>query len=66
MPRIHHYISKDVGKEYNKIKDFLVMLDISGMYVYIMRTFKFPYGKSRYASKLVLDNINLLLNQGVV
>ena len=37
------------------------MLDISGMYCYIMRTNKFPYGAAHYASKIELDKYNNLL-----
>ena len=37
------------------------MLDISGMYCYIMRTNKFPYGAAHYASKIELDKYKKLI-----
>ena len=49
--RINHFKSVDWNKSYNEIKDYLVFLDISGMYVSIMKNFEFPYDKSRYATK---------------
>ena len=57
MPRIHQFNYIDHGKSYNDINDYLVMLDISGMYAYIMKTYNFPYDKSRYATKKKLINI---------
>ena len=47
LVRTHYFASKDKNKKFNDIKDYLVMLDISGMYCYIMRTSKFPYGASK-------------------
>ena len=61
MPRIHHYNSKDAMKKYVDIKDFLAFFDISGMYVYIMKSFEFPYGESRYATKTELEKYNKLI-----
>ena len=63
IPRISHYVSKDQGKLYNDIMDYLVMLDISGMYVYIMKIFDFPFDKSRYATKNELDKYNDLIQK---
>ena len=63
LPRIHHYVSEDHNQSYENIKDHLVMLDISGMYVYIMKVNEFPYDKSRYASKIELDKYNDLIKQ---
>ena len=37
------------------------MLDISGMYAYIMRICNFPYDKSRYANKQEIDKYNMLI-----
>ena len=50
LVKTHYFESKDKIKTFNDIKDYLVMLDISGMYCYIMRTNKFPYGAAHYAS----------------
>jgi len=61
LVRIHNYESKDINKNYNDINDYLVMLDISGMYCYIMKTHKFPYGAAYYASKIELDKYNDLI-----
>ena len=61
LVRTHYYESKDKNKKFNDIKDYLVMLDISGMYCYIMRTNKFPYGAAHYASKIELDKYNNLI-----
>ena len=61
LPRIHAYISDDHGNNYNDINDYLVMLDISGMYAYIMHVCDFPYDKSRYVNKQELDNYNMLI-----
>ena len=63
IPRISHYVSKDHGKSYSDIIDYLVMLDISGMYVYIMKIFDFPFDKSRYANKSELDKYNELIRR---
>ena len=52
LVRTHYFESKDKNKFFIDIKDYLVMLDISGMYCYIMRTNKFPYGAAHYASKI--------------
>ena len=55
--------STDAGKQYKDIKDYLCMFDISGMYVYIMRTNKFPYDKDRYATKFELEKYNELISK---
>ena len=39
------------------------MLDISGMYCYIMGTNKFPYGAAHYASKIEVDKYNNLIKE---
>jgi len=49
-PRVKK-IDNSTGKKY-------VMLDISGMYAYIMKTFSFPYGPSKFMDKEELNNIN--------
>ena len=61
LVRTHHYESEDINKNYNCINDYLVMLDISGMYCYIMKTHKFPYGAAYYASKIELEKYNDLI-----
>ena len=61
LPRIHHFRSVDVGKSYKHIIDYLVIFDISGMYVYIMRVHEFPYDKARYATKQELERFNALI-----
>ena len=61
MPRIHQFNSIDHGKSYNDVNDYLCMLDISGMYAYIMRVYNFPYDKSRYATKQESDKYNMLI-----
>lgn len=61
LPRIHYYVSADASKDYNFIFDCLNMFDISGMYVYIMRKFEFPYDKSRYATLKELETFNILI-----
>ena len=37
------------------------MFDISGMYVYIMKKFEFPYDKCTYASLKELEKFNILI-----
>ena len=64
LPRIHSYESIDKDKNYEAINDFLTFLDISGMYVYIMKKYNFPYNKSRYASKSELEAFNQELEIG--
>ena len=54
---------KDNNKKINDIKDYLVMLDISGMYCYIMRTNKFPYSAAHYASKIEIDKYNNIIKK---
>ena len=61
LVRIHHYESNDINKDYNEINDHLVFLDISGMYCYIMKTNKFPYGAAHYASTIELKKYNELI-----
>ena len=61
--RINHFKSVDWNKTYNEIKDYLVFLDISGMYVSIMKNFEFPYDKSRYATKKELEHFNILIKE---
>ena len=61
LVRTRYFESKDKNKKFNDIKDYLVMLDISGMYCYIMRTNKFPYCAAHYASKIELDKYNNLI-----
>ncbi len=63
LPRIHSFKSNDVHKDYNSIKDYLVFLDISGMYVNIMYNNEFPYDKATYASKIELDQFNKLIKE---
>ena len=63
LVRTHYFESKDKNKKFNDIKDYLFMLDISGMYCYIMRTNKFPYGAAHYASKIELDKYNNLIKK---
>ena len=58
LPRIHSYESRDKNKQYKDIQDFLTFLDISGMYVYLMKKHDYPYGKSRYASVHELETFN--------
>ena len=59
--RIHEFESKDKNKKYEDINDYLVFLDISGMYCYIMKEYNFPYGSANYASKIELDRYNFLI-----
>ena len=61
LVRTHYFESQDKNKKFSDIKDQLVMLDISGMYCYITRTNKFPYGAAHYASKIELDKYNNLI-----
>ena len=61
LVRTHYFESKDKNKNFNDIKDYLVMIDISGMHCNIMRTNKFPYGVARCASKIDLDKYNNLI-----
>ena len=62
-PNILYYKSTDAGKPYKDIKDYLCMFDISGMYVYIMRTNKFPYDKDRYATKIESEKYNEIISK---
>ena len=63
LVRTHYFESKEKNKKFNDVKDYLVMLDISGMYCFIMRTNKFPYGAAHYASKIEIDKYNNLINK---
>jgi hypothetical protein len=58
LPRILSYRSKDYGKKYTDIQDYYFYLDISGMYVNVMRENRFPYDLAEYMTKAELNDIN--------
>ena len=64
LPRIHTYESTDKDKPYDEIKDCLHFKDISGMYVYIMKKFSFPFNKCKYVSVKDLEMYNKELEAG--
>lgn len=48
FPRINEFESKDAGKSYDEIRDYLVDFDLCSMYVHIMINFEFPIGEHRW------------------
>ena len=45
FPRITNWETGDKELEYDKIEDYFVYLDFSGMYVRVMKHYQFPYGR---------------------
>ena len=64
LPRQREFRTKNKTIEYSKIDDYLVYLDISGMYVSIMLNEMFPYDEGNYATNKELDKYNKLIIEG--
>ena len=64
LPRLVEFLSKDLGKPYEEIKDYLGDADISGMYVNIMKEHQFPFDKAYRATPKQLETWNNTIKEG--